>query len=644
MFTGLPMQAVLGVAALFAARITYWGSQLRAPSQSAGQFIAGNGTTDSYDFIVVGAGTTGCVVASRLAEHKQWRILLLEAGPDEMFSHTFPMVQIADPQATFLDWNFTTVPQTHSGAGLNGRRNLMSAGRVMGGTSSINHLLYIRGNREDYNIWSREGADGWNWKEVLPYFIRAENNQNDDLLKTGLHGHKGPLRIEDNPNQDIYLADLLFEAAKESNLYNADSNGESQLGFAPTQINAFRGYRWSAATAYLRPSKQKHRSNLHVISNAQVTRIVVDPETKTATGVEFMVVDGVTPPALRLVTAKKEIILSAGAMNSPKLLLLSGIGPKDELEKHKIPQLVDLPVGQNLQDHLQVQMVFTTNDTRVGLSMEQLTNPAGISQYATNGTGVFSESNVISFGFFHIPELGRLDGTPPTLPHIQTAIVNTAVYPPEELILRQNLAPETVPLYYTNTENMLKSGFIISPLFLHPKSTGTVTLSDANPMSPPIIDPKFLSVEDDVKVYAKGFKVVADFFINSPTFQRVGASPNYPRFEQCAALEQGSEEFYACVVRFAGRSAYHPVGTCRMGGVGDRRSVVDPQLRVIGIKGLRVADASIMPVIISGNTHAPCVMIGEKAADMIVKTWSNATSGTANNNGKKSQSDPALFM
>ncbi|GAU93420.1 hypothetical protein RvY_05365 [Ramazzottius varieornatus] len=637
----IPFEALLGLAALFMARVQYWTTQLKAPTTPAAQFlttIPGNATKE-YDFIIVGAGTAGSVVASRLAEHKHWKILLLEAGPPESFSHTFPLVHIADPQATFLDWNFTTVPQKWSGAGLNGRQNLMSAGRVVGGTSSINHLLYIRGNREDYDMWAKEGADGWSWKDVFPYFLKSENNQNPDLVKTGLHGSNGPLRIEDNPNQEIYLADLLFRAAKAKNLYNPDSNGESQLGFAPTQINAFHGYRWSAASAYLRPDKQKHRRNLHVISNAQVARIVIDPRTKQTTGVEFMVVDGVSPLVSRVVSVRKEVILSAGAINSPKILMLSGIGSAAELRKNKIEPLSDLPVGENLQDHLQVQMVFNTNDTEVGLNMAELTDPKQISRYAKDGTGLFSASSVVSFGFFHIPELAAQYGTPPTFPHIQTAIVNTAMYPPEELILRQNMAPETIPQYYTKPENMGKPGFIISPLFLHPKSRGTVKLADNNPMSPPVIDPRFLSEEEDVKVYAKGFKFVADFFLQSEEFKKVGITPNFPSFPVCAALPAGSEEYYECIIRYAARSAYHPVGTCKMGKSSDASTVVDSSLRVKGISKLRVADASIIPTIISGNTHAPTVMIGEKAADMVASAWGSKTDFS-----KKSQYEPKLFM
>ncbi|OQV26099.1 Glucose dehydrogenase (FAD,quinone) [Hypsibius exemplaris] len=600
----ISFRAALTFVVLFASRTTHWMTELKTHDIPAREIFPGNdSTTKTYDFIIVGAGTAGCVVASRLAQNNpDWKILLLEAGSSEEFSHSFPFKHVAKIAKTPLDWNFTTLPLPYSGV-----KDHIEAGRVIGGSSSTNAMVYIRGNPEDFDGWARNGATGWSWADVLPYFIKSENNNNPELRKSKLHGTSGPMHTIDNPNGGIHLQDLLLAAAKEDGFYNADSNGESQLGWAPIQLNSFEGYRWSTANAYLRPSVRKNLPNLHVVSDAEVTRIVIDSATKTATGVEFAVQhEGLTGAPRKVVAnARKEVVVSSGAINSPKLLLLSGIGPKAELDKHNITQLADLPVGLNLHDHYMLQMQFSTNDSRIGRHFPQPTEMSEVQEYATKGTGILAASPILVYGFFHLPNQAKLDGTPDTQPHVQASIANIAVAPGQ-------------------------SEFMLSPLLLRPRSTGRITLTDGISSSPPIIDHQILAENVDIEVYAEGWQFIVNYFVKSESFKQVNLQPIYPQPSNCSGLVNGSIEYYRCAVKQLTRSAWHPAGTCRMGNLTDERTVVDPTLRVKGIKGLRVADASVMPSPTSGNTHAPIVMVGEKAADMIIDSWKSnpSTSGS----------------
>lgn len=527
----------------------------------------------SYDFIVTGAGSAGCAVAGRLSEDGRFRVLLLEAGPKD----SYPWIHVPlGYHKTFnnpkVNWMFDSEPEPE----LNGRVMYQPRGKVLGGTSSINGMVYMRGNAADYDEWRQRGCEGWDYESVLPYFKRAEDNQRGG---NDFHGTGGPLKVQDHAWKPS-LAKAMHDAALEAGIpENPDFNGANQegVGYYQTTINNSR--RWSSARAYLKDAKQ--RKNLTIATSAHATRLLI--ENGRAVGVEYR-----TPAGLQTARARREVIVSGGVYGSPQLLMLSGLGPAAHLQQHGITVVKDMPgVGSHLHDHFNTYIAYkcsqpvTMNDLANSLPRRIL---AGM-MYAFGRTGPLA-----SMGLF-VGAMVRSDKRFER-PDLQ---INMFAWAVKE---RNRHGVVAQPF----------SAFGLSPVHLRPDGRGTVRLKSADPLMPPEIRFNFLKTANDWDAMLKGMAICREI-------GRQAALKPFVVEEILPGPSVTEDSALRDYLRATGVSNLHPVGTCRMGHGSD--DVVDPQLRVHGIGALRVADASIMPSIVAGNTNAPSIMIGEKCADMV---------------------------
>jgi choline dehydrogenase-like flavoprotein len=524
---------------------------------------------EEFDYVVIGGGSAGCVVASRLSENPNTTVCLLEAGSaGNNWVVKAPIgIAIMVPSKT-NNWAFETVPQ----AGLNGRKGYQPRGKALGGSSAINAMVYIRGHRSDYDGWAALGNTGWAYEDVLPYFRKSENNE---VIQDGFHGSGGPLNVASvrtsNPFQEYFL-----EAGRQLQLpLNSDFNGADQMGLGVYQVTQKDGERWSAARAFIEPNLS--RPNLKVITGALARRILFNA--KRAIGVEFTR-DG----QAQSMRARREIIVSSGALQSPQLLMLSGIGNAPELKSLGIDVVHhSRGVGRNLQDHIDFAFSYRTKSLdNFGLSFAGLRRLwSEIGRYRREGMGMITSN---------VAECGGFLKTDPGLP-----------IPDIQLHFSMAMADN-----HGRTRH-LGHGFGCHVCLLRPKSRGVVTLDSADPAAAPRIDPKFYDNPDDLEVMVKAFKIT----------RRIMDAEPLAKWRTAEMYSEGvqSDDEIRTILRNRSDTVYHPVGTARMGT--DEMAVVDPQLRVRGVEGLRVVDASIMPTLIGGNTNAPSIMIGEKAADMI---------------------------
>lgn len=548
-----------------------------------------------YDFIVVGGGSAGAVVAGRLSEVPHWRVLLIEAGIDEPTGTQVPSMFL-NFIGSSIDWGFTTEPEELACLGEKEQRCYWPRGKVLGGTSVINGMMYIRGSRFDFDNWHKLGNYGWSYQEVLPYFLKSEDNLEANIMDPGFHGVGGPLTVTRFPYHPP-LSYAILQAGLELGYPIRDLNGVSHTGFMIAQTTSRNGSRLSTAKAYIRPAK--NRPNLHVLLKTLVTKVLIDPKKKMAYGVEVMQ-DGV----LRTILAKNEVILSAGAVNSPQLLLLSGVGPKEDLQRVNVPLVHHLPgVGMNLHNHVAFFLKFHINDSATtplnwATAMEYLLFRDGL----MSGTGI---SEVTGF--------------------VNTKLANPALdHPDVQYFFGGYLADcaktgqvgEQAP----NVGDLNLRSIQIIPAVLHPKSRGYLKLKDNNPLSHPAIYAKYLTHPDDVTTLIEGIKIALKL-TETNALKKYGFQLDKTPTKGCENLTFGCDEYWECAVRKETGPENHQGGSCRMGPVGDPGAVVDPELRVHGIDRLRVMDASIMPAITSGNTNAPTIMIAEKGSDMIKRRW-----------------------
>ncbi|MEN8368822.1 GMC family oxidoreductase [Acinetobacter bereziniae] len=523
-----------------------------------------------FDYIIVGGGSSGCVLAGRLSENPQVSVCLLEAGgTGDGWKVEVPCAAVISIPTKINNWAFETVPQK----GLNGRKGYQPRGKCLGGSSAINAMVYIRGHRQDYDDWSALGNTGWSYDEVLPYFIKSENNQR---IKNQYHGNDGPLSVidlhSDNPLQQKYLA-----AAKQQGYRILDDfNGEEQEGLGIYQVTHINGERCSSARAYLFPHLK--RKNLTVETSAQTQRILI--ENGVAVGVEYK-----QNGQLKQIHARREVLLSAGAMQSPQILMLSGIGDQHELMEHGIEVKKHLPgVGKNFHDHPDFIFGYKVREIQgtFGLSIPgSIDLIKQIGRYRKERRGLLTTNFAECGGFIK-------SSAEQKVPNLQLHFVIALV---------------------DNHARTLHTGHGISchVCLLNPKSRGTIKISGPSIDDPILIDPNFYGEESDLEEMVKGFKL-------TQTLMQSEAFKSMIKEDLFTANVHTDEEIRQ-VLRDRSDTVYHPVGSCKMGV--DEMAVVDPRLRVYGIQNLRVVDASIMPKVVNGNTNAPAIMIAEKAVDMI---------------------------
>ncbi|PSN34475.1 Glucose dehydrogenase [FAD, quinone] [Blattella germanica] len=557
-------------------------SDLRSPLQIK--------SGDTFDFIIVGAGSAGCVLANRLSEVSDWSILLLEAGGEEPFEADVPGF-LGQSWGTRMDWQFHTQPGLICG----GKPCPVVRGKGLGGSSSINAMLYVRGNKLDYDHWAQLGNTGWDFHQVLQFFKKSENNLDPDISKNKEYHHtEGFQSVSRFPYQDEIVIHLT-EAYKEIGLKHVDYNAKQQTGYMVAQATQENGERRSTNKAFLEPVRT--RPNLKIITNVRVTKVLINPKTKTAIGVEY---EGeINKNVKGKVYASKDVILSSGAVGSPQLLMLSGIGPSEVLDPLGISVIKNLEVGRNLQDHAAAPGSFYTygkftpiETANLFMNSLQYSYPKRTGPWSSTGA-----NQVVAFA--------------------KTKYADKDIDYPD------------IAIYFITSDAQNKdeqNKLVFYPTVLRPKSRGKITINSTNAFAPPLIYPNYFSNPDDIKIHLESYKIAKDLG-NTKIFKQAGYKLNTADIPTEEDFRTGNNPQWKNPANFGFFTNFHLSGTCKMGPLSDSSAVVDPTLRVHGIKKLRVIDVSIMPYLVSGNTNAPTIMIAEKGADMIKKYWRSDVKG-----------------
>ncbi|XP_045465780.1 glucose dehydrogenase [FAD, quinone]-like isoform X1 [Harmonia axyridis] len=551
------------------------------------------GETEEYDFIIIGAGAAGAVVANRLSEIPEWKILLLEAGGYEDEITRIPYYAL-DLLGTKYNWGYKTIPQKKWCLGQTDKRCVIEMGKAIGGSTVINGLLYTRGNSRDYDKWADLGNKGWCFNDVFPYFKKVEDAHLNNFDRK-YHRYGGKIHVENSQDRSI-LTEGVLRAAYELHIPFVDYNGKEQLGIGFSQGTTKNGKRWSSAKGYL--EETKNRPNLVVKPFSLVTKILINPQTKEAYGVKF-----INKEKLHVAKATKEVIVSAGALNTPQLLQLSGIGPKEQLKKLKIDPLSDLMVGTPLRTHLGFPgLKFIFNNTKAVRrnDREDLIN------YLKNGKGPLAAIFTDLVAYLKT-DVSKDKGN----------------YPDVEVLFVPYVEEFQNQDERSDKEVIGVHAISITIVLMRPKSYGSIQLADGNIMTPPLIDLNHLADKEDfdIETLLSGVRQVQKF-VKTPSFKKLGAYIEPSIVQDCRGFDYDSDSYWKCAIRHQSYSLRHPTGTAKMGPPQDKEAVVNNQLQVYGINNLRVVDNSVVPVSITGHMMAPAYMIGEKASDMIKEYWS----------------------
>ncbi|GBG33482.1 Choline dehydrogenase, mitochondrial [Hondaea fermentalgiana] len=597
-------------------------------AQETAGLVDGGEILAEYDYIVVGAGSAGCVVASRLSEDPKVSVLLLEAGGNnQTFSVRHPLVTCATLQNSQYDWGFRSEPQQNQ----NERVSYWPRGKCLGGSSSINYMLYVRCDPRNYDQYANEfGCEGWSYKEVLPFFRKSENLITSQKMDPTHHSdeyrsRKGPLKVIDlsDPHfefQTKYVSECFVSACNEKGIQGPhDFNSGKQDGANLAQVSVADGKRSDTASMFLFETGALKRPNLTVMTHAHVQKLVTQGD--LVTGVVFKAGDHdmktlrTSAVPSRFVAARKEVVISAGAVGTPQILMLSGIGPHEELEQLGIPCIADLPVGRNMSDHLMCPLPYAVKDHAPGFSGSFMEIAQGFWDYYVKGQGIFSFPFITAMAFFRSGIRPEEDGN-------DLQIHFTPYTMDDHELLKRNFGTDITHPRFQDELPPKRVMFI--PSLVRPKSKGSVTLRSACPFDAPRIEPNYLDHEDDMEMFLHCYRKCMEIAETSEAFKDVLGERIVNAYSE---YDPNSDEYIREELRETSVTIYHPVGTAKMGRVEDPTTVVDAKtLKVKGFLNLRVADASIFPEVPSGNTNAPAIMAGERVAHMIASSSSSSSS------------------
>lgn len=555
---------------------------------------------EKYDYVIVGGGSAGAIVAARLSENPNISVLLIEAGVEKSDFFSIPLLGTFFQLSPF-DWQYETVRQEHACFGLKNNISKWPAGKVLGGTTHLNSMIHVRGHYNDFVTWKDSASDNWNYNDILFYFDKAEM-----FLDLTSHHSKGSIPFRETLFTTP-LSKVTLKAAAELGYPIVNINKNLTSGFIKPHLNLNKNNQRWTSDQYLKLSVQ-NRKNIKIVTNANAEKILLRDGFE-AYGVQF-----VKNGKIKTVFAKEEIVISAGTVGSAKLLMLSGIGPEEILKKAKIETKIDLPVGRNLQDHITTGLdLITLNQTL--LSLKKLVHPNALYSYFMHGTGPYTTTMCDALGIIHSDLVNPVTEPPDLELMVMVAGLSSdyGSFNRRAMGITDNLWEE----YFSLLTN--ESVATILPVVLHPKSVGEVRVNEERPHDRPLIDPRYLSDERDVITLIKGIRIVREM-VESKAMRELGAKFNTRVLPGCEGFDFDTDEYWRCYVKHVTLTTYHPVGTCKMGDL-NNEGVVDHRLRVHKSNRLRIIDASVMPTLTSGNINVPVVMIAEKGADLIKEDY-----------------------